>query len=128
MTRRGEQSAPQHAQRARAQNARGRTRARVSALTESVAERMRHELDNLHSAVYRVVERLEDAGAIDTVTGLSFGVAESRYRSIDRFRSTTTPRRDSILAGSASETFHGRCARRRSIVSSQPASVLPEAE
>ena len=51
-------------------------------ITKSIEERTRHELDILDSALYKALQRLEDAGAIDTAWGVSDNNRRAKYYSL----------------------------------------------
>ena len=51
-------------------------------ITKSIEERTRHELAILDSALYKALQRLEDAGAIDSTWGVSDNNRRARYYSL----------------------------------------------
>ena len=51
-------------------------------ITKSIEERTRHELNILDSALYKALQRLEDAGAIDTAWGVSDNNRRAKYYSL----------------------------------------------
>lgn len=51
-------------------------------ITKSIEERTRHELAILDSALYKALQRLEDAGAIDSAWGVSDNNRRARYYSL----------------------------------------------
>jgi transcriptional regulator len=51
-------------------------------ITRSIEERTHHELDILDSALYKALQRLEDAGAIDTAWGVSDNNRRAKYYSL----------------------------------------------
>jgi transcriptional regulator len=48
-------------------------------ITKSIEERTHHELDILDSALYKALQRLEEAGAIDTAWGVSDNNRRAKY-------------------------------------------------
>jgi len=57
-------------------------------ITRSIEERTRHELDILDSALYKALQRLEAAGAIDSAWGVSDNNRRAKF-----YRLTNTGRR-----------------------------------
>jgi len=51
-------------------------------ITTSIEERTRHELDIRDSALYKALQRLEEAGAIDTAWGVSDNNRRAKYYSL----------------------------------------------
>ena len=51
-------------------------------ITRSIEERTRHELDILDSALYKALQRLEAAGAIDSAWGVSDNNRRAKYYSL----------------------------------------------
>ena len=51
-------------------------------ITKSIEARTRHELDILDSALYKALQRLESAGAIDTAWGVSDNNRRAKYYSL----------------------------------------------
>jgi transcriptional regulator len=51
-------------------------------ITRSIEERTHHELDILDSALYKALQRLEEAGAIDTAWGVSDNNRRAKYYSL----------------------------------------------
>jgi len=51
-------------------------------ITKSIEERTRHALDILDSALYKALQRLEDAGAIDAAWGISDNNRRAKYYSL----------------------------------------------